>query len=267
MKVVFWGGSHRCGTTSSMAAVASYLSLHSSRRSICVQPKEGGTDLELFFRPWESRTMLQEESTYYALEGMDYLIWQEQHHRLDQATIQETLVPLLGGRLSFLPSGAREKPGLYPAQTGELQRRILTRLETMADLVFIDLGTAKDGLADRMMELADVVVVNFCGQQRELENFFGQPSAVRKNVLYLLPNYVEDQVYNRNNLQRIYRVDPRKICNLPSNVNFAHACMHGRVDRFIQKSGPAQGVRRNGLFFEQLRYLSNLILEVGGYEG
>ena len=127
MKVVFWGGSHRCGTTSSMTAVASYLSLHSSQRSICVQPKEGGTDLELFFRPWEARAMLHEESTYYALEGMDYLIWQEQHHRLDEATIRETLVPVLDGRLSYLPSGAREKPGLYPQQTGELQRRILAR--------------------------------------------------------------------------------------------------------------------------------------------
>ena len=231
-----------------------------------MQPKEGGTDLELFFRPWETRAMLHEESTYYALEGMDYLIWQEQHHRLDEVTIQETLVPVLGGRLSYLPSGAREKPGLYPQQTGELQRRILTQLETLADVVFIDMGTAKDGLADRMMELADVVVVNFCGQQRELEAFFGQPSVVHKNVLYLLPNYMDDQVYNRENLQRIYRIDRRKICNLPSNINFAHACMQGRVGHFIQKCGPAHGVRRNAIFFEQLRYLSSLILEVGGYE-
>lgn len=265
MKVVFWGGSHRCGTTSSMTAVASYLSLHSSQRSICVQPKEGGTDLELFFRPWEARAMLHEESTYYALEGMDYLIWQEQHHRLDEATIRETLVPVLDGRLSYLPSGAREKPGLYPQQTGELQRRILAQLEAETDVVFIDLGTAKDGLADSMMELADVVVVNFCGQQRELETFFGQTFAVHKNVLYLLPNYMDDQVYNRENLERIYRIDRRRICNLPSNINFAHACMHGRVDQFIQKCGPVRGVRRNAMFFEQLRYLTSLIQEVGRY--
>lgn len=262
MKIAFWGGSHRCGTTSSMTAVASYLTVHSSQRSICVQPKEGGSDLELFFSPWEARSMLHEESTYYALEGMDYLIWQEQHHRLDDTAIRETLVPVFGGQLCYLPSGAREKPGLYPAQTGELQRRILTQLEEYADVLFIDLGTAKDGLAGSMLELADVVVVNLCGQQRELETFFAQPFAIHKNVLYLLSNYMNDQVYNRDNLQRIYRVDRRRICNLSSNVNFAHACMHGKVDQFIKRNGPAQGVRRNAVFFEQLRHLSNLILEV-----
>lgn len=266
MKIAFWGGSHRCGTTSSMTAVASYLTLHSEKSGICVQPKEGGTDLELFFRPWEAHAMLHEESTYYALEGMDYLIWQEQHHRLDEAVIRETLVPLSGGRLCYLPSGAREKPGLYPAQTGALQRRILAQLEACADMVFMDLGAVQDGLAGSMMELADVVVVNLCGQQRELESFFAQPFAMRGNVVYLLSNYMDDQVYNRDNLQRIYRVDGHRICNLSSNVGFAHACMHGKVDRFIQRNGGAQGGRRNTHFFEQLRHLSNLIMEVGGCE-
>ena len=177
MKVVFWGGSHRCGTTSSMTAVASYLSLHSSQRSICVQPKEGGTDLELFFRPWEARAMLHEESTYYALEGMDYLIWQEQHHRLDEATIRETLVPVLDGRLSYLPSGAREKPGLYPQQTGELQRRILAQLEADHPThTAVCLLTDKEeigsmgatGMQSRYFENVVAEVLNLTGQYSDL---------------------------------------------------------------------------------------------------
>ncbi len=249
-----------------MTAVASFLAYHIGYSSICVQPKGGGTDLELFFNPLEGGGLLREESTYYAMEGMDYLIWQEQHHRLDPSVIRETLIPLPGGRLFYLPSGAREKAGLYPTQTGELQRRILLQLEECSDLIFIDLGTQKGGLATSMLELSDVCVVNLCGEKQELEYIFSQPFARRDNVVYLLSNYADDQVYNRENLQRIYRIDSSRICNLSSNVGFAHACMHGRVDRFVQHSGRTYGTNRNGHFFGQLRLLSNRIMEVGGCE-
>ncbi len=266
MKVAFWGGAHRCGTTSSMAAAASYAANHMDRSSICVQPKGGGTDLELFFQPGEGRSLFREESTYYALEGMDYLIWQEQHHRLDEAVIRETLVSLPGGKLSYLQSGAREKAGLYPAETGDLQRKILQQLESCTDVVFIDLGTQRGGLATSMMELADCLVVNLCGSKNELEQIFEQPFSRQKNAIYLLSNYTDDEIYNRDNLQRIYRIDRRRICNLSSNVSFAHACMHGRVDRFVQGGGRTYGINRNGHFFGQLRHLTNLIMEVGAGE-
>lgn len=263
MKIAFWGGSPRCGTTSSMTATAAYLAVHTGNRSICVQPKEGGSDLEQFFRPWNGRAMLHEESTYYALEGMDYLIWQEQHHRLNEATIRETLIPVFAGQLSYLPSGAREKPGLYPAQTGQLQRRILTQLEQCAELIFIDVGAAKDGLAGSLLELADVVVVNFSGEQQELETFFAQPIATRGKTMYLLSDYADDQVYNRENLQRIYRVESRNIWTLPTNLQFAHACVHGRVDQFIRTYHSVRGGHKHAAFFEQLRQFSSRILEVG----
>lgn len=266
MKIVFWGGSHRCGTTGSMAAVASYLSMQENYRGICVQPKESGSDLERFFRPWEGSTAFREESTYYALEGMDYLIWQEQHHRLDESVVREAAIPLLDGKLFFLPSGSRENSGLYPAQTAALQQQILEKLEAFAELVFIDLGTAKDAMAQQMMMLADVIVVNFAGAKTELSDFFGQPYLWREKVLYLLANYMDDQVYNRENLHRIYRIDRRRICSLPANAGFAHACMHGRVDRFIRHSACTYTQIRNQAFFSELRQTARLILEVAGDE-
>ena len=262
MKIVFWGASRGCGTTSNMTAVASFLALGLNRRGICMQPKAGEGDLESFFCPWEKRSVLREESTYYALEGMDYLIWQEQHHRLDAAAMKESMVPLLEHRLFYLPGGSREKPGLYPSQTGELQRRILERMEEFAELVFIDIGSERDEFAYSMLQRADVVVVNFSGEQKELEQFFCSQFPCHGTVLYLLANYSSDQVYNCENLQRIYRMDRQSICGIPANPHFAQACMRGRVEQYMKTCCRSRGTTpRNEQFIAGLRHVANLILE------
>lgn len=263
MKIVFWGASGGCGTTSNMAAVAGFLALTTNYRNICMQLKEGSGDLEFFFCPWDKRTVLKEESTYYALEGMDYLIWQEQHHRLDETVMKESLVSVMDHKLYYLPSGDREKAGLYPAQTGELQRNILSRMEEYADLVFIDAGDQRDGFAYSLLQSADVVVVNFFGEQKELEQFFCDPPSSRGKVLYLLANYRGDQVYNSANIQRIYRMDRRSICTIPASVRFAHACEQGKLEQFMKRNFKMGGGFRDGNFFDRLRYTSNLILEAG----
>ena len=267
MKIVFWGASRGCGTTGNMTALASYFALSLNHRRICMQPKVGVGDLENYFCPWEKRSILREESMYYALEGMDYLIWQEQHHRLDTASLKESMVPLLDQRLFYLPGGSREKPGLYPTQTAELQRRILKHLEEYAEFIFIDIGSERDDFAFSMLQRADVVVVNFSGEQKELEHFFGSQFPCRGTVVYLLSNYSSDQVYNCENLQRIYRMDRQSICCIPANPQFAQACARGRVEQYMKLCCRNRGSgRRNEPFIAGLRQVANLILEANVYE-
>lgn len=261
MKIAFWGAGRGCGTTSSMAAVAGYCALHSGYRSFCMQLKVGGGDLEQLFRPWDKRPVLKEESTYYALEGMDYLIWQEQHHRLDISCIKESMVPLLDYRLFYLPCGSREKPGLYPEQTGELQKQIVLRLAGYADLLFIDLGYGRDVLTNELLQAADVVVVNFSGESEELEEFFRFPFKCSGKLLYLLANYSNDQVYNCANIRRIYRLDESSICVLPANPHFAQACAQGRLEQFLKRSCRIRCGQRGEQFLKELGRVSNLIME------
>lgn len=263
MKILFWGASSGCGTTSSMAAVAGYHALHRGGRSFCMQLKSAGSDLELLFSPWEKRTMFREESTYYALEGMDYLIWQQRHHKLDWSCMKESLVPLFDYRLFCLPCGMREKSGLYPRESGELQRQVALCMEKHADMLFIDMGHEKGALADGLMQTADVVVVNFCGEQEELEAFFCNPFKCRGTLVYLLTNYSNEQVYNCANVRRIYRMQEKHMCVLPANPFFARACTNGRLEQFLKKSFRGKSCQRNEQFERQLRRTARLIVEAG----
>lgn len=263
MKILFWGAGEGCGTTSSMAAVAGYYALARGGRSFCMQLKSVGGDLELLFSPWEKRTVLKEESTYYALEGMDYLIWQEQHHKLDWSCMKECLLPFFDHRLFCLPSGLREKPGLYPQETGALQRKVAQRMEKHADLLFIDLGHEKGVLADELMQEGDAVVVIFSGGGEELEAFFSHPVRCRGRLLYLLANYSDEQVYNCANFQRIYRTQDEHMCMLPSNPAFAQACGRGRLEPFLKKTFRGRGSQRDMRFARELTRAVRLIVEAG----
>ncbi len=260
MRVVFWGASGGCGTTSNMAAVAGYLAFSGNCRSICLQPKEGKGDLESFFMPGEERPVLNEEGAYHVPEGMDYLIWQEQHHALNGGAVAQSLVPVPGGELYYLPGGAREKPGLYPVRTCGLQRRILDSMEKYADIVFIDAGDCREGFAYSLLEDADVAVVNLYGGQRELEGFFGMPRR-RGREVYLLSNYSGDWQRDSRCLRRVYRIDGSGICPIPPDLDFARACAGGHLGRYLKKNCLGNGAHREGSFFSSLRYAANRIME------
>lgn len=262
MKVLFWGAGEKCGTTSSMAAVASYLAMSRGGRTFLMQHKNVGGDLELFFEPWEKRSMLKEDSTYYVLEGMDYLIWQEQHHVLDWNSFQESMIPMFDHQLYYLPSGKREKPGLYPGQTGELQAQIISQMEQYADMLFIDLGHAQDAFTEQQLLTADVVFVTFSDDRREYERFFSAPLHCRGKVIYLLGNYHDEQVYNMANLSRMYRMDEENTCLLPADNYFAAACERGKIEQFMRKNYAGRMGHHSDHFMKELEHLAHMVVEV-----
>lgn len=262
MKVLFLGAGEKCGTTSSMTAVASFLAMYAGGRCFCMQHKNGGGDLELFFESCERRSMLHEDSTYYVLDGMDYLIWQEQHHALDWKSFEESMIPLLDQRLFYLPGGKREKPGLYPKKTGEIQQKIVSAMEQYADMLFIDIGHEMDDFSEELLRTAEVVVVTFSDDRKEFERFFGKPFHCRGRLIFLLGNYSDDQVYNMANLSRLYRMDLENTCRIPANNFFGNACARGKVHQFIRKNYVNRGGHRCDQFMREVEHLAGMILEV-----
>lgn len=115
-------------------------------------------------------------------------------------------------------------------------------------------------LFDELTQSADVVVVNFSGEQKELEEFFCRPFHCGGRVVYLLANYSNEQVYNAANLHRIYRTQEEQTCVLPADPFFAQACARGRLESFMKKSFRGQ---RDGQFARELSRTTRLIAEEG----
>lgn len=262
MKILFWGAHTGCGTTSSMAAVASHCAMRFSHRSFVLQHKNGNGDLESFFQPPKQQRMLREESSYYMLEGMDYLIWQEQHRRLDWISMKESMISVIDNRLFYLPGGSREKPGLYPAQTSYLQQRVIDRMEEFADLIFIDIGSGNDVFAKELLETADLIIVTLPQKKEVLDGFFKEHKPNRTGrILYLMGNYDSNEVYNRSNISRIYRIAENDSYVVPANPFFAQACAAGKMEQFMKKNFRSSRSYSTEQFMRELTRLTTVIEE------
>lgn len=263
MKILFWGAHAGCGTTSSMAAVAAHCAMSFSHRSFVLQHKNGNGDLESFFQPMKQQRMLREESSYYMLEGMDYLIWQEQHHRLDWVSMKESMISVIDNRLFYLPGGSREKPGLYPALTSCLQQKVIDRMEEFADLIFIDIGSGNDIFAKELLETADLVIVTLPQNKEVLDSFFAEIKPHHASrVLYLLGNYDSKEVYNRLNIGRIYRIREKDSFVVPANPFFAQACASGKMEQFMKKNFHSSRSYYTEQFMRELTRLTTVIEEM-----
>lgn len=177
MKVLFWGADEHCGTTCNMSAIASYAALANHTRSFLMQHKAIKNDLDLLFQPITKQNTLRDISAYYVLEGMDYLIYQERANRLNWESLRECLYSAVDGQIFYLPAGARQKPGLYPGKTGEVQKKVIRKMEELADVVFVDLGHNMDAFPE-----------NFCMKQMWSLSIFRRMPVRSINFLNVSPN-------------------------------------------------------------------------------
>ena len=252
MKILFWGAGEQCGTTCSMAAVAAYAALANQTKSFLMQHKAAKNDLDLLFQPIHKQNTLQDSGSYYVLEGMDYLIYQERANRLSWESLQECLYTAVDEQIFYLPAGARQKPGLYPGKTREVQKKALQRMEALTDLIFVDLGHNYDAFSRELLREADVVVITFPQNTRAMNAYFEHQPTIFGTKFYLWGNYDPDQVYNIENLARIYRIDPEKILTLSGNPAFEHACHMGKIEQYIRRNLRGKGILRNGGFMSDL---------------
>ena len=267
MKIVFWSESNSCKTTANMAAIGSMCSLLFPYQNILMQNRTGPGGLDFIFQPGKHIGFVQEESAYYALEGMDYLIWQEQNHRLDRDSMREGMVPVLDRKLFYLPSGKREKPRLYPKETGALQYEVIKKMEEFSDITFIDCGDLEDDLTEKLLKSADVVVVNLSQSKEALDSFFIKHHPICGKIIYLINNYDFNSVYNRKNLNRIYRISEEQLCVIPINQKFETACIAGKLDVFLKKQVNNRNSRQNKMFMKELLWSTHLILKAAGLAG
>ena len=263
MKVLFWGADEHCGTPCNMSAIASYAALANHTRSFLMQHKAIKNDLDLLFQPITKQNTLRDISAYYVLEGMDYLIYQERANRLNWESLRECLYSAVDGQIFYLPAGARQKPGLYPGKTGEVQKKVIRKMEELADVVFVDLGHNMDAFSRELLYEADVVVVNFPQDAGALNQFFECQPKFGGQIFYLWGNYDENQVYNIDNLIRIYRLQTDKILTISRNPAFEHACHMGRIEQYLKRNLNGKKSLRSSCFVEELRRAVTQILEVG----
>ena len=267
MKAAFWSEEGGCGTTSCMAAIASVCSDAWKLKTVLLQSRSQVGDLRQKLESVPLYSMVREESSYYALDGLDYLLWQEKNQKLNEQTLQESMVPVVADWMYYVPQGERRKPRIYSDELKESMCHILAQVEKLSDLTFIDCGNGEDELSASLLQQADVVVVNFSQERHSLDHYFEERHSYQGKALYLVNHYQQESVYNKKNLNRIYRLQDSELAVIPENPFFRHASDKGQIERFIRRHIRFNLFDQQFYFMKELMQASLLLLKAGGLGG
>lgn len=261
MKIVFWGEEDACGTTANMLATASYLATRSSYRSVMISACNGSNDIKRHFSNTASeRGYVRESCDYYVLEGLDYLLATKKRQALTKKHIHDSLQNVMDGRLFCISSGEHILQNYYPEELEQVLSTTICLADEIMDYTFIDCGCKKDIWTKRMLQEADIVVVNFKQAPRALDDFFLRHVNLSDKTCYFIGAYQKESIYNKRNIQRMYRIKPEQIGIVPYSAEFQLACQRGKLDRFMKNKGKLYQSESKRYFFQELENTMQLLL-------
>lgn len=265
MHVVFWSEEDGCGMTSSMAAVASLCSNAWNMKTILIQGRNQEGDLtDKLETDISSRIVREAGPCDQRLDGLDYLLWKAKNRKLDQEAIADSVASVIRGRMYYLPQAAYRKPRVYPQALKEGMWQVIRQAEQFSDLTFVDCGSGADELSAYLLQKADAIVIHLSQERQNLDAYFQKRHAFRGRVVYVINRYQQESIYNRKNLNRLYRIPEDSLGVIPHNPIFRHASDRGKVERFVRRHIRRTALENQAYFMQELTRTAGMVLHAAG---
>ncbi len=278
MNIAFWSDEDGCGTTSGMAAIASVCTdvwnlktilLQSSNQEGDLGQKLGGgrmadTSSVRAAGRVQPDCMVKETVSYGAWDAWDML--SEMEHGLTSEGLLEYLVPVVRGRMYYLPQRARRKQDAYPESEKEAVCRGIRMAEQISDITLIDCGSGRDPMAELLLSQADAAVVTISQERQNLDAYFQNRYVLRENTIYLVNQYHQDSIYNKKNLNRLFRLCEEELAVIPHNPVFRYISGQGKLERFVRRHKSCRVFDRQFYFMQELIHTTGMLLQAADFK-
>lgn len=228
--ITFWGNDKiETSQTTSMAAIATKLSMEQDYRVLIVNAKYNDTSLQECF--WEQ----SKNSRHTDLEtGISGLIKAIASNKISPEIITNYTRTIFKERLEILTDNNILKEDFEKQK--EYMRSIIKIANKYYDLVFVDIeGSLEDPYIQGVLQESNLIVINTSQRIKVIKEFIEERKkcdAIRKdNVIFLIGRYDKYSKYNIKNLQRTYRI--QEIYGIPYNTLFFEVCNEGNLADFI----------------------------------
>lgn len=279
MKIAFWSGEKQVETAFHLALVACTSALMYPLTVAVVSGGYQSGGLEKNFlggnSVWGTASKVDpgtsgqfllaaEQQEYFLTSGLDFLLG-KQGEALTEQVVKANMHQVIKGKMYCLPGSQRcEQEWWREDALFAKLKQVLDAVERCFDVVFVDCGSRKDDVARSLLQEADVCVLNMDQESELIGEYYRNPPDIGGKIFFLVGNYFEDGLYNRKNLERIYRVDGRLLGAIPYNRQIREAGRFGRAGAEIC-SYIGKGMKGRDVEFEQeLIRASRLILQLAG---
>ncbi len=229
--VTFYGsGEVETAQTTSMAGIATYLSLEQNYRILLLNTKYNDTSLQECF--WEQHSNARPRGDLET--GIGGLLKAIASNKTSPEIITNYTRTVFKERLEVLTDNNIPKEN-YEKQK-EYMRSIIRMANKFYDLVFIDLeGSLEEEFVQNVLQESNLIVANTSQRIKKIKKFMqirrSFEATKGDNIMYLLGKYDKYSKYNAKNLQRLEKIPD--IYGIPYNTLFFEACNEGSLADFI----------------------------------
>ena len=263
--VVFWSLLHgQAKVTANMSAVACLLNNDTQERVIMTHSQFGMADLEGMFN---FRMEKEKSKAIYNNAGLSALLLRIKQSWLTEDIVEQCLMPVSTSSGLYLLPGTEEQFDILKASdTEELVYALLGGdIEKYYEWVMVDASAGNNPLSLRLLDAADVIVINLSQNIATWDKFLHEypQLAKKKNVIFVIGGYDDDSRYNRRNIARMYNlVNGKNLGVVPNNTAFLDAISDGAVAKYIFSNENAKKGEENYDLISECRAISSMIRDV-----
>lgn len=263
MKFASWSPVHgKPGTTSNTLALVLYLTMKYKMHNMISQTNFYMNNLEI---PLIGSKPV--ENNYFDDTGIDSLVRSIKSAPLDKETFYNASVSLLNDKLNLLSGTTQCNQEIYEYDMEIVINNIFRSAEQFYDLVFIDTNSGNNNLARKVIEKADLVIVNLSQNKKIIDDYFRDYNFNSNNIFYIIGNYDRRSKNNIKNLRKNYKeMNSNNSAIIPYCTEFLDAFSDGSLIDFMKKNLEANKDDKNGYFIENLGIAANKIIKMSGWK-
>jgi hypothetical protein len=240
LTVAFWSnvGGKSC-VTSNLACMSVLSTLASQRegKTILLENHQNIFNLGNVLFSQKSKQVMKERSRYQVECGLAQLLrLLEQGVTPSEECFYHITEDFLGKRLFYLSTEGVHNTDIFEYKMERECVRTMHYLENQGELVMIDTSSAPLPSSRKILQEADLVVVNLNQNRQRIDHFFRNYSEIRRKAFYLIGDYDEESEFSKAAIMDKYDVPGNRIGTIPHNIRFADAVSDGRLIPFLLRN-------------------------------
>lgn len=261
MKVAFWSnGRGRACVTSNLACISVMTALGGSQgKTVIFENHKNIINLGSTLFSNHFQNQVRENYEYGMERGLTKVLHlMERGEQITEEQLHCMAEEYLERRLFYLPIGDKsaEKLEYYLEKQAVY---MLECLEQYSNMVVVD-TTASPLLSSRkILQQADLVVVNLTQNQQVLDHFFRNYSSIQKHAFYLIGNYDASSKWSKETIQKKYHIPEERIGTIPHNANFSDAVSNGELISFLSENYSCSKHSVNYEFIQTVKRTTSLM--------
>ena len=260
MQIVFWGAQPwQSGVVGNMIGTAFMMSELYGGRSLMMQTRLSCPDLDYALFPDSGGSHIREEGRYFQEIGLDAVLNDAILKFQQKERFSRHVLEVKRDRIYYLPGTYKNNREVFEHHLFHHLESVLETAEYFGENLFLDCSGESGLVCERMMELADVIVINVPQSPHQIEKLPSLILGKEEKLIYLIGQHNEKSKYHINNIRRRYHIPKEQIAAIPYNVEFDDALSEGKSVRFLEQNSSIKKKDFNYELIQELREAAKLI--------